>query len=76
VNCECGAFLGEKCQNSMEVGEAIRVAFVPRYLRGTVEAAGTWTGCEEIMLVAPACVPFVAFDTDGTPDPWVEISTR
>lgn len=81
VPCQCGDITGEQCQWSGPISETVVVEYVPRDLRGTAEAAGSWAGLSaQARVESGTCLDVVThiYDDEGDmtdePDPWVLVA--
>lgn len=62
MSCQCGEATGVHCPGTQE----IEVRWVPPYLRGTAEAAGSWAGVAETLQVSELCA-------ESLVDDWCEV---
>lgn len=69
TQCESGEWSGETCHAMITADDRVEMRWVPDWLRGTAEAAGTWCGCAEKLWVCVACADqMLATDPDWCVD--------
>jgi hypothetical protein len=71
TRCECSAIFEDRCENYVSNEEGCDVRWIPPFLRGTAEAAGSremalQSGMAETLCLHPDCMEFLE------PDPWID----
>jgi hypothetical protein len=71
TKCEAGDIYQEHCDSGMPATCEIR--WVPPYLRGTAQAAGTSTGVWHTLRVCTQCRNAIEESLASEPDEWIEV---